>query len=87
MWAMLPNAQIMLVDNVSFPLEKKRRRRNYNVMVFPERNVKDCLIVIICICLGLCHFQRTFTNFISFFPHARDAKERQGKDPWVQFLG
>lgn len=27
MWAMLPNAQIMLVDNVSFPLEKKKEKK------------------------------------------------------------
>lgn len=71
---MLPNAQIMLVDNVSPPF-KKWRKRNYNVKIFPERNVKGYLIVIICICMGCYGFQSTFTNIILFFPHSH-ARER-----------
>lgn len=73
MWVILPDAQIMLVDNVGphprpRPLKKKKcRKRNYTMKIFPERNVKDCSIVIICLCMGLHGFQRTFTNIISFF--------------------
>lgn len=65
---MLPNVQIMLVGSVSPPRHfKKWRKRNYTMKIFPERNVKDCSIVIICICIGLYGFLSTFTNITSFF--------------------
>lgn len=35
-------------------------------MVLPERNVKDCLIVIICICMRLFGFQSNFINIFFF---------------------
>lgn len=44
--------------------------------ILPERNVKDCLIVIICICIGLYGFLSTFTNIISFFLKVIPDKDR-----------